>query len=141
MKRLGLLVGMLLVCGCSGDDGGSKTPTGPCGKPNGTYRMHYTEQSGDCGPVADNLTTYGTASGSTSTTSSCTGTQTPSADGCSITSSNVTCQTDSGFIVVTGKMTWTPGEATGSATMDTEILNPSKVRICRSLYGVTYTKL
>ena len=144
MTRLVLLVGMFLACGCSGDDGGSKAPTGPCVAPNGTFRMVYTEQSGTCGPVTDTLVTLGDGAGSGSSSSvTCSGaTQSVSADKCSVSTTGLVCADTKTSIRSTSKFTWNPPATAATGTMQLILTDvPTGREVCNSVYGVTYSKL
>jgi hypothetical protein len=132
------LVFGMSVSGCASDDGNSEFNDCAMGDLTGTWRAHYDEVNGNCGPIADETALFD-----------------PDADpgpGCIVNNSIISddkCRADMDFSCPTtddrGTQDWVmvmrhvgPGRLSGTATVQ---VNHPAVGTCRSTYNVTITQL
>lgn len=124
----------VLLLGCGGGEHEEFTDCA-LGQLTGTWRFHYVETNGDCGPIADETVMMSAA---TEPTGSLAGAQI-SADRCRMDLAFTAATTDG-----QGTQTWTtvlfqtgPAHIGGTATV--QINHP--MGVCRSTYDVNVTKL
>ncbi len=132
-----LLAGLLLASGCS-SVAQPQDFTCAVGKLAGTWRFHYVETSGSCGPIDDETGVFEPG--------------TPSAPGCKINSQVISsdkCSVDTNFTCPTadGQATqaWTlaleqvaEDRLTGTGTV--QLTNHPTLGSCRSTYTITVTR-
>jgi hypothetical protein len=144
MHRSLALAAVLMVVGCSGEEGDSKgTPgaaEGPCAERLGSYLEHHEEQAnGTCGPINDNVF----AITKMPAKDECTGPVDVSADICTVTI-DVSCPQPNigkGFTTKTvGTVRWSEDGSAGEGTLSISLLKPDSTADCRSVYKVTYTR-
>lgn len=128
-----LLLTALLLLGCSS----STHASGPCGQRQGTYVLDYTERSGDCGPVSEQIVNV---TGAPTVPSSCQGTATASADNCDVKTDYACPDPSAGTDHFTGDVTWSPDGSSGSGIQEITIYSPSGAVACESDYDVTITR-
>jgi hypothetical protein len=120
---------------CSSDEVSST----PCAQRSGTFVLTWVEQSGDCGPLADETETF--ASQPTTgeeVKAGCTGTVAYSGDNCGMTT-DLVCPGSSGFTVKQKRSTtWSQDGTSGTATIKLELFKDSDASLqCSSVYLVT----
>jgi hypothetical protein len=129
-----------MILGCSSDssknDGTTVSQLNPCATKGATYLVHYTELSGNCGPLQDEI--YNTpSSGTTNTPIVC---DEVSQDGCTARDTNCRQKLSNGcMVVMTFETTFTQdgSSADGIATIN---LNCPDGSWCQSTYKYTYTR-
>ncbi len=140
MRRMCVAIVLAVVVGCGGSDAGSGGGTDPgptcsIGSLTGTWRLHYVQMDGTCGPIPDET---GHVDGTLSPTCTLTYRQV-SADHCGLEMS-FTCPTLDGQ----GTYTWVLAVHQAS---DTKLLGSGTVQVvdpaitCRGTYDLTVTKL
>ncbi len=142
---LGLAVALLVGCGGSeeegledGTGGSSGGQTQKCGSMTGTYKIHYTLRSGNCGAIPDYTTYISSSDGA-----GCTAVSSKlSTDLCTISYVDFTCPPSDGVKTwSSGFLTSTLSGKSASGTMTFELYNSSSsAYICSGTYDLTYTK-
>jgi hypothetical protein len=120
----------LAVIGCGGDE----PFTCALGNLTGTWRVHYVETDGNCGPVPDATVMMDSESGCTVES------QQVSADKCR-KDSTVTCPTTDGLGTTTNVTVLTQVAADRIEGTTTVQLDHWTLGSCRSTYDVTVTRL
>jgi hypothetical protein len=115
---------------------------GACAERKGNYQAHFVEQSGTCGPLADQVLAVESQQSAQMLPAGCTGTVTPSTDNCSV-QLNTTCPGAPGFHVIqSGQSTWSADASSGSANLQiTTTQDSDGTATCSSAYSVTYTRI
>jgi predicted ThiF/HesA family dinucleotide-utilizing enzyme len=129
-----LLLGSLLGCSSSGSQG-------PCKARSGTYAITFTQQSGNCGAIAESVATLPLPASSSAT--ACTGTVTASSDECTTMTNGLTCPTNDAAMTSVrenGTVHWSTDGASGSGTLEVEVLDSSGQIQCAGAYGVNYSR-
>lgn len=123
-------VGLVVaVVACSGAGG-------PCQKRAGTYKATYTQRSGDCGPVSEQITKVDAQP--TRVDPPCSGSIGYSADNC-VVEYTMTCPISGGTARITGKSTWSADGRSGTATEQWAASVTGSA--CSSAYDVSIVKL
>lgn len=136
MRALALFA--VLACGC-----GAATD-GPCAQRGGTYRLNFTERSGTCGTLSEQIGTFdGQPAAPPPPCTS--GEIRYSADNCEVTNVNIVCPEDGIGPGVTstsnGKYSWSADGAHGSGQLAIVAKDASGVVLCNSSYDVVATRL
>lgn len=141
MKKIIAALALAFIVGCGGTDSTTTDPTPigyscSIGSLTGTWRFHYTETNGNCGPISDETGILGVGSGSSSCT---TAYKRISADQCRM-DAEFTCPTTD----QQGTVSWvlvleqvSNVQITGSGTV--QGIHPAGT--CRSTYAITVTRL
>jgi hypothetical protein len=132
-----LSVIMLSSCGSGGSGG-------PCAQRSGTYRANYSERSGTCGGIPEQIVTIDTQP--TVPPAPCTGGEIRySADNCEVTLVNVTCPEDGvapgATSTVNGKVTWSADASSGSGQLTYVFKASTGGVLCQSSYNIVDTRL
>jgi len=132
-----LLAAALLGCSSAGST--SSAPAN-CADRNGTFTMRYTQRSGTCGAIPEQVVMI--KPGLTVPSADCPGEITTSNDNCAITS-NVTCAADVNGNIVTkkGKFTWDAAGAKGSGIVELMLTDKAGKLVCLSTYDVVTEKI
>jgi hypothetical protein len=131
-----LAMGLVAAVGCGGAD---DEPSGPCAAGSGSYRVNYTERSGNCGPLPEQIVVVPTLALSEIV---CTGGPMSSADLCTVTMDQ-TC-TDTVNDVSTrqeGTVHWNKSASSGSGTTQITLRRINGAFVCSGTYDVSYTRL
>lgn len=134
----------LLVCavGCGGSDGESSFTCSPAER-SGTYLLTYTERSGDCGPIPEQL---GRLDDAEALPEECMldAADRWSEDACKLERA-YTCAEDGvepgasgSWVAVTTQADDSGGRITGTVTV--RILGADGVQLCRSTYDITASR-
>lgn len=129
-----LVLSAAIGCGSPGNDPAPQ-PTGTCAARSGTYRVSYVLQSGDCGPMPDQIFTAGAAGppvGGPPVTG-CSDMGSTSADLCRMTI-HYSCSDFS----ERGTVDWDAAGNVGNGTVT--IGRQSTTSFCMGFYGVTYER-
>jgi hypothetical protein len=126
--KCGALASTIWLLGCGGE----------CAeRPKGTYRTTFTEESGDCGPLPDQVIDYDPARASLPP--GCQGTLSQSKDNCS-GSASFTCQLDGGLIARFEQEQDNSSDGkSSSGTAQVTILDVTTV-VCESSYSYEVTE-
>lgn len=143
MVRTGssVLIALLFVssCGSSGSD-----DPGVCSQRSGTYRIAYTERSGNCGAIPEQMGTFD-AQPTTPPPPCTSGEIRYSADNCEVTNINIVCPEDAvapgATSTTNGKYTWNADGSRGVGEMTIMLKESSGLGICQSSYNVVATRL
>jgi hypothetical protein len=143
MARIGssLVIALLFVSSCGSS--GSDAPR-VCSKRSGTYRIAYTERSGTCGAIPEQMRTLDAQP--TVPLPPCTsGEIRYSADNCEVTNINIVCPEDAVAPAATsttnGKETWNEDGSRGVGEMTILVKDSAGLGICQSSYDVVATRL
>lgn len=143
MARAGspAIIALLLATSCgSSDSNGS----GVCSQRFGTYRTTYTERSGTCGAIPEQMFTVDVQP--TTPPSPCTsGEIRYSSDNCEVTNINIVCPEDAiaagATSTTNGKYTWNADGSRGVGEMTILIKDSAGLAICQSSYNIVDTRL
>ena len=134
------LLWLSALCGCSGSND-DDDDDGSCAQRAGTYLAQYTERSGTCGPIPEQLDTI--AQQPTEVPPPCTGTISYSADNCTVTSSSI-CPEDGlgpGWTTTLDlNADWNKSASQGTAIAQFVVKNGVGGIECQSTYNVTITR-
>ncbi len=133
--KLAILV-PLFAAACSGSSSSSAPASGPCVDRSGTYLQSLTQQSGTCGPLADQV--FNVDSGSSVVPSTCTNTSTSTADNCSV-SFDTSCPGAAGYTVLQhGVGHWNMDGSEASGIVQIQLIeNSSGLVKCSSTYDLS----
>jgi hypothetical protein len=136
-----LAFAMSVACGSSGD---SEDQVGPCAQRSGTYRFNYTERSGTCGAIPEQIATID-AQPATPPPPCISGEIRYSADNCEVTNIDVLCPEDGiapgATSTTNGKYTWAQDGSSGTGQLNLVIKDSSSLVLCQSSYNVAATRL
>lgn len=153
MKKL-IAIGFVLaaIAGCSSPTSGEDVTSSPpqekatCVSAGATYRSHFHETNGTCGPIDDStvsVTSDGKISQTGSTELKCEPGKGAREEGCSVYI-DVLCSgtTSSSSFTITevGKVDW-EADGSGASGSVTVTLTDTLHNYCRSTYVVTFTRL
>lgn len=120
----------------SGDDG-------PCDQRSGTYRVVYTERSGNCGALTEQIVTIDAQP--TAPDAPCTGEIRYSADNCEVTNVNVICPepgiATGAYSVQNGKYTWSTSGSSGGGSVTFRVYDGDDALLCQSTYSVSAQRI
>lgn len=141
MRTIVTVLAAMLAAACSSSQ---KSSGGPCAARSGTYLVHYTPHSGDCGGSFEVVVVMqpGTSGGSTPTTG-CTGSVQESSDHCTTTTGQFTCPTNSGdgsTLTESGDVHWAADGASGNGTLQLTLNNRDGSVACTGAYDVNYQR-
>lgn len=123
-----------LALACGGSDSGDMT----CPDLDGTYLLHYSERSGDCGPLDDQIEQYDPNEPATIEPpdgGACDTTSDISPDGCDV-EYETHCMDESGAARASGSERWT-GIEKAEGIFELELRDAQGDLVCRSVYDVT----
>ncbi|MEZ4376225.1 MAG: hypothetical protein R3B07_35805 [Polyangiaceae bacterium] len=130
------LIGGLGGCS-SGDDGG------PCAQRSGTYRIVYTERSGNCGALTETIGTIDAQP--TAPPAPCTGEIRYSEDNCEVTNVNITCPepavSTGAYSIQNGKYSWSTDGSSGSGSLNLKVYDGNDALLCQSTYSASAQRL
>jgi hypothetical protein len=117
---------------------------GLCAQRSGTYRTKFTQRTGTCGNIPENISTIDEQP--VVPPKPCTdGEIRYSADNCEVTNIDITCPEDgiqaAAVSVVNGKYTWTTDASGGTGQANFVIKTEAGSVICQSSYDVEITRL
>jgi hypothetical protein len=136
MTNLAALAFVMVVAGCG------PGASGPCAQRSGTYRLDFSERTGDCGPQSESIVTI--AGEPVAPDSPCMGQILYSTDNCNVTEVNVACPDSAvagSTLVTNGKTSWSTDGASGGGQTVITLIDASGVYLCSSSYDVTATRL
>jgi hypothetical protein len=147
MKIHVVFLALMCATGCGADDdddagGGSgggfvaPNPSSQCAERTGAYTIRFTERSGTCGPLDDQIATP-----TNEADPSCQDNAVPSADTC-VETSNTTCATGQNTSTkIVGQVRWdaSGNSATGTYQVTITDLTDGSV-LCQSTYDVRATR-
>jgi hypothetical protein len=128
---------LAVACACGADEAEQ------CEERSGTYGLRYFEQSGNCGPIPDQVITIDAQP--VAPEAPCTGMIRHSEDNCEVTVIDVTCPEPGIGAGVTstmnGKAQWSEDGSSGDATVNLVVRDVDGVVLCQSSYAVEYERL
>jgi len=128
---------LLLLAACSGT--GAAKPT-HCVDRSGSYRVTWTERSGDCGPISEQVIVLDPMTVNQVTTA-CKGTITTTGDNCSVTS-DLVCTLPSGTVSENrATIHWSEDSSIGGGIVQLVLRADSNGPGCNSTYDESYTRL
>lgn len=136
--KWGILGLWLVACGGSEDSGGD----GTCDQRSGTYIARYTERSGNCGPVPEQVDTITVQP--VAPEPPCSGTISYSADNCQVTFEATCPETGLGLdwsSTTDGKVTWNASASKGSGIVQIVLTNANGGIECQSTYNLVSERL
>lgn len=136
--RMVILVALSVWAGSCG--GGS---SGPCAQRSGTYRLNFTERTGTCGAIPEQITTID--SEPTAPDAPCTGEIRYSMDNCEVTLVNIVCPQNTiaagDTSTENGKVTWSQDGASGNGQEQLVVKTSTGQIQCQSSYDLVGTRL
>jgi hypothetical protein len=127
-----------VACGGGSDDA---SDGGPCAQRAGTYLSQFSERSGNCGPIPEQLDTL--TEQPTEPPAPCQGTIAYSADNCEVTSFGVCPEEGLGpgwTSELDSAADWNSSATQGTALMQFVVKDGSGAIVCQSTYDVALSK-
>ena len=138
MNKLVISALVVTLYGCGGGSGGANMS---CAPRSGSYKSHFVERDGYCGPIPDTVVVIGGATAQ-QLANSCVGTQDLSTDNCTITSDLKYPLDDKYTVKTIGAVHWSVDGNSASGTVQVvQTFTSTGYFVCSSLYDVTYTKI
>lgn len=137
--RGALLGAVLAIAHCGGSH--SDAPSGPCQPLSGSYRVAFTQRSGNCGPIPEMIIQTNSAS-SGSGASACTqDLRTISPDNCRIDYDSTCPVATGGALREEGVAHGSPDGSHATATEQITVFDAAGAVLCTGDYDIGYTRL